>query len=75
VSSGIQMASHKLCAALHEDGINPYEVEISLPKEAWWRMWTRLEQLERGLMTFDGRGPISQSFQYMGIKYSIKNDR
>lgn len=69
----IQHASHRLCASLHMDGIDPSEIEILLPYDAWWRLWTRLEQLHRGLMTFDGRGPfVPVEFKYMGVKYRVK---
>ena len=68
----IEGASHRLCAALHMDGINPAGIEILLPHEAWWRMWTRIEQKHRGLMAFDGRGFKPEQFQYMGVTYRVK---
>jgi hypothetical protein len=69
----IEMASHRLCAALHMDGIDPAGIEVALPRDAWWRMWTRLEQLYRGMMTYDGRGAeLPDYFTYMGIKYRVK---
>ncbi|MBR0693659.1 hypothetical protein [Bradyrhizobium lablabi] len=71
----IDAASHKLCAALHMDGIDPKEIEILLPREAWWRMWTRLEQKHRGMMQFDGRGTITDRFRYMGITYRVKETK
>ena len=68
----IERASHQLCAALHMDGIDPGEMEILLPHDAWWRLWTRLEQLHRGLMKFDGRGFTPGQFKYMGVTYRVK---
>ncbi|GAC1511434.1 MAG: hypothetical protein NVS1B6_17960 [Steroidobacteraceae bacterium] len=68
----IEMASHKLCAALHMDGIDPGGIEILLPREAWWRMWTRLEQKYHGMMRFDGRGALTDRFQFMGVTYRVK---
>lgn len=68
----IERASHGLCAALHMDGIDPSGIEILLPRDAWWRMWTRIEQLHRGLMQFDGRGYPPVEFRYMGITYRVK---
>jgi hypothetical protein len=68
----IQRASHRLCAALHMEGIDPSEIEIWLPKDAWWRLWMRLEQLHRGLMPFDGRGLVPDQFKYMGVTYRVK---
>lgn len=69
----LERASHQLCAALHMDGIDPDGIEILLPYDAWWRMWTRLEQLHRGMMVFDGRGAfVPTEFRYMGIKYRVK---
>lgn len=68
----IQQASHRLCAALHMDGIDPSGIEILLPRDAWWRLLTRLEQLHPGYMRFDGRGSPPEIFQYMGIVYRVK---
>jgi hypothetical protein len=65
-------ASHRLCIALHMQQIDPSEIEITLPFDAWWRMQSRLEQLYRGLMTFDGRGAIPETFKYMGVTYRAK---
>jgi hypothetical protein len=69
----IEEASHQLCSALHLEGINPGDVEIRLPREAWWRMYILLEQRHRGMMTFDGRGREPGKFQYMGITYVPKD--
>ena len=68
----IEGASHKLCAALHMEGIDPAGIEILLPEAAWWRMWNRIEQKHRGLMPFDGRGIRPSQFQYMGVVYRAK---
>jgi len=68
----IEDASHQLCAALHMDGIDPAAIEISLPFDAWWRMYCRIEQLHRGLQPYDGRSYPPTQFQYMGINYKAK---
>lgn len=65
-------ASHRLCAALHCEQIDPADIEIALPFDSWWRMQARLEQLHRGLMTFDGRGTAPETFKYMGVTYRVK---
>jgi hypothetical protein len=70
--NSIQMASHRLCAALHMDGIDPTDIEVHLPHDAWWRLWMRIEQLYRGQMTYDGRGMIPENFKYMGVTYRVK---
>jgi hypothetical protein len=68
----IERAVHRLCEALHRECINPSQMEILLPHDAWWRLWTRIEQLHRGVMKFDGRGFPPQQFSYMGIIYRPK---
>jgi hypothetical protein len=71
----IEHASHRLCAALHMVNVDPADIEISLPYDAWWRLWTILESRHRGLMNFDGRGIKPGAFQYMGVTYSAKSER
>jgi hypothetical protein len=68
----IERASHGLCTALHMEHVDPADIEIWLPFAAWWRMQCRLEQLHRGLISFDGRGRVPESFRYMGITYRAK---
>lgn len=68
----ICQASHGLCMALHKEFIDPADMEIRLPREAWWRLYNRLEQLHRGLMKFDGRYELTAQFKYMGITYRVK---
>ncbi len=70
--NSIQIASHRLCAALHMDGIDPTDIEVHLPKAAWWRLWTRIDQLCLSPMVFDGRGLMPEQFKYMGVTYRIK---
>lgn len=65
-------ASHRLCAALHREFIDPADIEIALPRDAWWRMQSRLEQMHRGLMVFDGRGAVPETFKYMGVTFRAK---
>lgn len=65
----ITEASHRLCAALHSEGIDPAAIEIRLPQDAWWRLWARLEQTYPGIMKFDGRGAMPMQFQFMGIVF------
>jgi hypothetical protein len=65
-------ASHKLCAALHMERIDPSGIEIRLPRESWWSLRNRLDQLNPGVMAFDGRGLLSSCFQYMGVTYRVK---
>jgi hypothetical protein len=55
------------------DNIDPGDIEIVLPFNAWWRMQSRLEQLYRGSMVFDGRGAIPETFKYMGVTYRSKH--
>jgi hypothetical protein len=68
----ITEATHRLCAALHGECIDPSGVEIHLPFSEWWKLYTRIEQLNRGSMSFDGRGSPPAQFQYMGIVYKPK---
>lgn len=68
----ITEASHRLCAAFHMEGIDPAEVEVHMPREAWWRLQCRLEQIYRGIMRYDGRGYQPDRFQFMGIVYRVK---
>lgn len=65
-------ASHRLCAALHENLIDPSEMVIYLPREQWWRLYNCLERKFPGLMVYDGRGAFPSSFKYMGITYRPK---
>lgn len=67
----IEQAMHGLCIALHRNGIDPAEIEISLPSGAWWRLWTRLEQLYR-MTIFDGRGAAPDTIRYMGVTFRVK---
>lgn len=71
MSESILHASHRLCAALHADCIDPADIEVHLPYDAWWRLWCRIEQLHRGMMSYDGRDPtiFPIEFKYMGVKY------
>lgn len=70
----IERASHRLCEALHADCINPQDMEIHLPYDAWWRLCCRIEQLHRGMMQYDGRDPrvMPIEFKYMGVTYKAK---
>lgn len=68
----IERASHALCTALHIDCIDPAGIEIHLPRDAWWRLYSRIEQMHRGLMVFDGRGLPPETFKYMGVTYRVK---
>jgi hypothetical protein len=65
-------ASHRLCAALHMENIDPAAMEIRLPRAAWWALYNRLEQIHRGIMNFDGRGSLQDGFMYMGVTYRVK---
>ena len=70
---GIEAALHRLCAALHDEGVYPKDVEIYLPREAWWRVMCRIEQKHPGMSVFDGRGQLPDRFSYMGIVYRVKS--
>lgn len=74
MSEPISTAAHRLCAALHADNIDPADVVVLLPRDAWWRLQTRLEQLYSGFMKFDGRGLLKEEFQYMGITFRVKTE-
>lgn len=67
-------AMHQLCIALHTEKINPAEIEIALPREAWWHLQCRLASLNPSLSRFDGRGELATCFQYIGVTFKVKSD-
>jgi hypothetical protein len=65
-------ASHQLCAALHADFIDPSDIEVHLPYDAWWRLMSKAEQYCFGSIPYDGRGILPEQFKFMGITYRVK---
>jgi hypothetical protein len=60
---------HPISAALHMLGVNPGEMVIELPFEAWWAVRCEMDRKFPGVHTFDGRGDLSDTFQVMGVKF------
>lgn len=68
----ITEASHRLCAALHDNLIDPAQMEIYLPADEWWRLACHLERKYPSTMPHDGRGQVPTWFKFMGIIYRPK---
>lgn len=62
---------HVLSAAMHRHNINPESVEITLPKDEWWRLWSALEAKFSGIMMLDGRVLQPCEFRYMGFTFKV----
>ena len=63
---------HALASAMHRETINPADIEVSLPFDAWWGLWNTLERKFRGMMRFTGHGLPPGQFLYMGFKFVVK---
>jgi hypothetical protein len=64
---------HMLSAAFHRNNINPGAVEITLPRDEWWRLACVFERKFRDTMRYDGRGPEIAEFQYMGFTFKPRS--
>ncbi len=65
---------HVLSAALSIENISPSSVTISLPFDAWWRLYGVLDRKFHGLVTpsFDGRDKNPVEFRYLGFKFVVE---
>lgn len=67
---------HPVSAALHMMGLDPSEMVIELPRDAWWQVRCELDRrYDRGLTRFDGRGMLSDDFACMGVRFRCRRSK
>ena len=66
---------HRFVASMHIEGVDPGKIEVVMPFKEWWTLHCALERKFKNLMVYDGRGELSHSFQYMGVKFVSKGNK
>jgi hypothetical protein len=67
---------HAMAAAFHMQHVDPGCVTISLPRTKWWELLNAIDRkYQAGILRFDGRGPMTDRFQYMGFTFAVEPER